>query len=153
MHKHTYRELYIKYYNTSIIQEPLRDEVYCQIIKQLTDNRLKTSEERGWELLWIACGLFPCSNVLLKEINMFFQSKVARFPIAADCQHRLLKSTKYDITIHVCMALMWFLSEMVPASTHHIWLKWMPSKARQHKYSIKCSFLMTQTKWVSWKKP
>ena len=80
------------------IQEPLRDEVYCQIIKQLTENRLKTSEERGWELLWIACGLFPCSNVLLKEINMFLQSKNARFPIAADCQQRLLKSTKYDDT-------------------------------------------------------
>ena len=80
------------------IQEPLRDEVYCQIIRQLTENRLKTSEERGWELLWIACGLFPCSNVLLKEINMFLQSKVARFPIAADCQQRLLKATKYDDT-------------------------------------------------------
>ena len=80
------------------IQESLRDEVYCQIIKQLTENRLKTSEERGWELLWIACGLFPCSNVLLKEINMFLQFKVARFPIAADCQQRLLKATKYDDT-------------------------------------------------------
>ena len=70
--------------------------MYCQIIKQLTENRYKTSEERGWELLWIACGLFPCSNVLLKEINMFLLSKKDRFPIAADCQQRLIKSTKYN---------------------------------------------------------
>ena len=44
----------------------------------------------------MACGLFPCSNVLLEEINMFLQSKVARFPVAADCRQRLLKATKYD---------------------------------------------------------
>ena len=70
--------------------------MYCQIIKQLTENRLKTSEERGWELLWMACGLFPCGNVLLKEINTFLESKAAQFPIAIDCQRRLLTSTKYD---------------------------------------------------------
>ena len=74
------------------MQESLRDEVYCQIVKQVTDNKLKGSEEKGWELLWLATGLFPCSTTLQKEINQFLRSKVSRNPLAADCQQRLYKT-------------------------------------------------------------
>lgn len=75
-------------------QEAMRDEVYCQLIKQLTDNRSRMSEERGWELLWLCCGCFACSNSLLKELNMFFRVKAARQPLAADCQSRLAKTIR-----------------------------------------------------------
>ena len=37
---------------------------------------------------------------------MFLQSKYAHFPIAADCQQRLLKSIKYDDTGVVLVQLL-----------------------------------------------
>ncbi|EGD80527.1 myosin-VIIa [Salpingoeca rosetta] len=74
-----------------LAHEPLRDEVYCQLIKQLTDNKTRISEERGWELFWLCTGCFPCSTTLLKEVNAFLRSKAPRQPVATDCQNRLTK--------------------------------------------------------------
>ena len=67
----TSNELTDQIFEGPLKHEILRDEVYCQIIKQLTGNRNPNSEQRGWDLLWLATGLFPCSKNLMKDLTLF----------------------------------------------------------------------------------
>ncbi|XP_038549606.1 myosin VIIAa isoform X1 [Micropterus salmoides] len=86
-------ELTDQIFEGALKAEPLKDEIYCQIIKQLTDNHVKYSEEKGWELLWLCIGLFPPSNVLLPHIQRFLQSK-KHHPLSGDCMQRLHKALR-----------------------------------------------------------
>ncbi|XP_014840921.1 PREDICTED: unconventional myosin-VIIa isoform X2 [Poecilia mexicana] len=86
-------ELTDQIFEGALKAEPLKDEIYCQIIKQLTDNHVKYSEEKGWELLWLCTGLFPPSNVLLPHIQRFLQSK-KHHPLSGDCMQRLHKALR-----------------------------------------------------------
>ena len=67
----TSNELTDQIFEGPLKHEILRDEVYCQIMKQLTGNRNSHSEQRGWDLLWLATGLFPCSKNLMKDLTLF----------------------------------------------------------------------------------
>ncbi|XP_069825637.1 unconventional myosin-VIIa isoform X2 [Dendropsophus ebraccatus] len=86
-------ELTDQIFEGALKAEPLKDEIYCQVLKQLTENHIKYSEEKGWELLWLATGLFPPSNILLPHIQRFIQSR-KQHVLAADCMHRLQRALR-----------------------------------------------------------
>ncbi|XP_053165962.1 unconventional myosin-VIIa isoform X3 [Hemicordylus capensis] len=86
-------ELTDQIFEGALKAEPLKDEVYSQVLKQLTDNHIKYSEEKGWELLWLCTGLFPPSNILLPHVQRFIQSR-KHHPLATDCMQRLQKALR-----------------------------------------------------------
>ncbi|XP_045438435.1 LOW QUALITY PROTEIN: unconventional myosin-VIIb, partial [Pipistrellus kuhlii] len=71
----------------------LQDEVYCQILKQLTHNTRRHSEERGWQLLWLCTGLFPPGKALLPHVHKFLDARRAR-PLAPDCSRRVQRALR-----------------------------------------------------------
>ncbi|XP_021333026.3 unconventional myosin-VIIb isoform X2 [Danio rerio] len=75
--------------------EELRDEIYCQIMKQMTSNNNRYSIEQGWQLLWLCCGLFPPSNSLMKHAQRFIETR-KREPLATDCLQRLQGARRMD---------------------------------------------------------
>ncbi|KAM3850264.1 unconventional myosin-VIIb [Diretmus argenteus] len=73
----------------------LRDEIYCQIMKQMTSNNNRFSLEKGWQLMWLCCGLFPPSQSLLKHTQRFLESR-RRETLASDCLQRLQGSIRME---------------------------------------------------------
>lgn len=75
--------------------EELRDEIYCQIMKQMTSNNNRFSIEQGWQLMWLCCGLFPPSQPLLRHTQRFLEAR-RREPLVPDCLQRLQSSLRSD---------------------------------------------------------
>ncbi|XP_054838494.1 unconventional myosin-VIIb [Eublepharis macularius] len=81
-------ELTDQIFVVAIQEEILRDEIYCQIMKQLTENSNRYSVSNGWQLLWLCTGLFPPSKSLLKHAQKFMETH-HKENLALDCKRRI----------------------------------------------------------------
>lgn len=79
-------------FSPALNNDLLRDEIFCQIMRQLTDNQIQISEERGWDLLWLATGVMVPGQQLLKELFMFLKSR--KHSLAPECLQRVQKTLK-----------------------------------------------------------
>ncbi|XP_074741909.1 unconventional myosin-XV [Strix uralensis] len=82
--------------------EVLRDELYCQIIKQVTNNTSSKPDscQKGWRLLYILAAYYKCSEVLRPFVLAFLQgaSSHPELPfqgIAKACEQNLRKTLQF----------------------------------------------------------
>ncbi|OPJ87398.1 unconventional myosin-XV [Patagioenas fasciata monilis] len=82
--------------------EVLRDEVYCQIIKQVTNNTSSKPDscQKGWRLLYILAAYYKCSEVLRPFLLAFLQDVSSRPEllyqgIAKACEQNLRKTLQF----------------------------------------------------------
>eukprot|EP00808_Paulinella_micropora_P005871 g56997.t1 len=55
--------------------KPLRDELYCQLIKQLTNNPNSSSVHKGWDLMLLCIAHFPPNTEMENYLEMFLRTK------------------------------------------------------------------------------
>lgn len=67
----------------------LREEIFCQIVKQLTDNPNELSENKGWQLLWLLTGCVAPGTEVYREVVSFLRG--SRHHLAHSCLKKIRK--------------------------------------------------------------
>ena len=82
--------------------EAIRNEVYCQMMKQTTNNKsaVRDSCQKGWRLMSIVAAYFSCSELLRPFLFKYLESAAydrrrAYHGTALVCLHNLRKTFKY----------------------------------------------------------
>lgn len=82
--------------------EQLRDEVYCQLMKQTTNNKSPNPEscQRGWRIFSIIAAYFTCSESLRPYLTKYLETAAydkrrAYHGTAMVCLQNLRKTVKY----------------------------------------------------------
>ncbi|KAJ2227940.1 hypothetical protein IWW45_006811 [Coemansia sp. RSA 485] len=60
--------------NVGVRNQPMRDEVFCQLAKQVTGNPSPTASEKGWTLLGVLLYAFRPTQVFLPHLEAFVDS-------------------------------------------------------------------------------
>nr|XP_015812974.2 unconventional myosin-VIIa [Nothobranchius furzeri] len=87
-HSRSPLELTEQIFGSAVRHKALQDEIYCQIMRQMTNNSSSLSVERGWQLMWLCSGLFPPSPNLKTYAQRFLESR-RKDPLSAGCLRRL----------------------------------------------------------------
>ncbi|XP_043438586.1 myosin XVB [Prionailurus bengalensis] len=76
-------------------EENLRDEIYCQVIKQVTGHPQQEHCARGWSFLSLLAGFFPPSTTLMPYVTKFLQDSGPSQELAQKSQEHLQHTVKY----------------------------------------------------------
>ncbi|KAG5646828.1 hypothetical protein DXG03_002205 [Asterophora parasitica] len=80
----------------------LRDEIYCQLMKQLTGNPSTESVFKGWQVLCVLLITFPPSKNFETYLSSFFQ------------QHITQREGRVDVMAKYCLRRLEFISKKGP---------------------------------------
>lgn len=70
-----------------------RDEIYCQICKQLVENKGTRSRMQGWILLSVCLGIFPPTDLFMKVSALQVNSSLSILTHSANYCSRGKKNT------------------------------------------------------------
>ncbi|KAK2112053.1 hypothetical protein P7K49_011800 [Saguinus oedipus] len=76
-------------------EEQLRDEIYCQVIKQVTRHPRPERCIRGWSFLSLLTGFFSPSTKLMPYLTKFLQDSGLSQELAQSSQEHLQRTVKY----------------------------------------------------------